>query len=101
MRIPECEFVKKWFIVTDSVPHVSLYVGNNWEAKYLGPMMKKAVRVKLKQYARLPRKSQYPLRPDAKAGIRSTIEGLVKAGVLTETSSYCIWSNVETKRFQK
>ncbi len=42
MRLPECKFVKKWFNVTDSVPHVSLYVGKNWEAKDLGPMMKKA-----------------------------------------------------------
>ncbi len=40
--LPECEFVKKWFNVTDSVPHVSLYLGKNWEAKDLGPMMKKA-----------------------------------------------------------
>ncbi len=41
------------------------------------------VRIQLKPDARLPRKSQYPLRPDAEAGIRNTIEGLVKAGVLT------------------
>ncbi len=34
--------MKQWFIVTDSVPRVSLYVGKNWEAKDLGPMMKKA-----------------------------------------------------------
>ncbi len=46
LSIPECEFVKKWFNVTDSVPHVSLYVGKNWEAKDLGPMMKKATQSK-------------------------------------------------------
>ncbi len=28
LRLPECEFVKKWFNVTDSVLHVSLYVGS-------------------------------------------------------------------------
>ncbi len=42
LRIPECEFLKRWFNVTDSVPHVSLYVGKNWEAKDLGSMMKTA-----------------------------------------------------------
>ncbi len=42
LNIPDCEFVKKWFSVTDSVPHIAVYVGKNWEAKDLGPMMKKA-----------------------------------------------------------
>ncbi len=59
------------------------------------------MKVQLKPYARLPRKSQYPLRPDTEAVIRTNIEGLLKAGVLTETSIYFIWSSVETKRFQK
>ncbi len=45
--------------------------------------------VRLKPDARLPRKSQYPLRIDAETGIRTTIEGLLKAGVLIETSCYC------------
>ena len=47
------------------------------------------VRVQLKPDARLPRKAQYPLRSDAEAGIKNTIEGLVKAEVLIETTSYC------------
>ncbi len=59
------------------------------------------VRVRLKPEAHLPRKSQYPLRPDAEAGIKTTNKGLLKAGVLTETPSYYIWSSMETKRFQK
>lgn len=42
MGIVENEFIKKWFNVPDSVPHVSLYVGKNFETKHLGPMMKKA-----------------------------------------------------------
>ncbi len=46
------------------------------------------MRVQRKPDARLPRKSQYPLRPDAESGIKNTIEGLVKAGVLIETTSY-------------
>ncbi len=47
------------------------------------------VRVRLKPEACLPRKSQYPLRQDAEAGIKTTIEGLLKAGVLIEKTSYC------------
>ncbi len=47
------------------------------------------MRVRLKPEACLPRKSQYPLRHDAEAGIKTTIEGLLKAGVLIETTSYC------------
>ncbi len=50
LSIPECEFVKKLFNVTNSVPHVILYfiqyVGKNWEANNLGPMMKKAEQCK-------------------------------------------------------
>jgi hypothetical protein len=42
LNIPDCEFVEKWFNVTDSVPHIAVYVGKSWEAKDLGPMMKKA-----------------------------------------------------------
>ncbi len=45
------------------------------------------IRVQLKPDARLPRKAQYPLHPDAEVGIKNTIEGLVKAGVLIETTS--------------
>ncbi len=47
------------------------------------------MRVQLKPDARLPRKAQYPLHPDAEVGIKNSIEGLVKAGVLIETTSYC------------
>ncbi len=178
LNIPDCKFVKKWFSVSNSVPHIAKYVGKNWETKDLGPMMKKAgqskweptehplifhsadqdyikilcatslleipqevvigqknktlmtttsgvinkietelfkeveqqiptelwsqhdtdiglitsanaIRVQLKPDARLPRKAQYPLHPDAEVGIKNTIEGLVKAGVLIETTSYC------------
>ncbi len=43
LNIADCEFVKKWFSVTDSVPHIAVYVGKKWEAKYLGQrQMKKA-----------------------------------------------------------
>ncbi len=47
------------------------------------------IRVQLKPDARLRRKAQYPLHPDAEVGIKNTIEGLVKTGVLIETTSYC------------
>lgn len=43
----------------------------------------------IKTGARLPCRNKYPLRPDAEQGIKSTIEGLIKAGVLIETSGYC------------
>ncbi len=42
LNIPDCEFVKKWFSLTDSVPHIAVYVGKHCESKDLGPMMKKA-----------------------------------------------------------
>ncbi len=42
LNIPDCEFVKKGFSVTDSVPLIAVYVGENWEAKDLGPIIKKA-----------------------------------------------------------
>ncbi|XP_048019955.1 uncharacterized protein LOC125251062 [Megalobrama amblycephala] len=47
------------------------------------------VRIKTKPGVQLPRKQQYPLKPEAVEGIRKTIEGLIKAGVLIETVSYC------------
>ncbi|MGL4355607.1 MAG: hypothetical protein ACRCTP_17355 [Aeromonas popoffii] len=37
--------------------------------------------IKTKPGDKLPRKYQYPLRPEAIEGIRETIEGLVTAGV--------------------
>ncbi len=39
--MPDSEFVKKWFSLTDSVPHIAVYVEKNWKAKDLGSMMKK------------------------------------------------------------
>ncbi len=42
LNIPDCEFVKKCFSVTDSVPYIPVYAGKNREAKDLGSMMKKA-----------------------------------------------------------
>lgn len=45
------------------------------------------VQIGLKRQAKLPRKSQYPLKQEAEAGIASTITGLVHAGVLTPTKS--------------
>ncbi|MGL5956739.1 MAG: hypothetical protein ACRC0X_09140, partial [Brevinema sp.] len=162
------------FNVSDSVPHVTLYLGKDSEAKDLGPMMEKAAKVKwnptinplifhsdnlvyikilygdklvgtpqeivlscvsenqfpvaeiaeskfqaemerlvspelwsqhetdvglvksansvivpVKPNMLFPRIRQYPLTPEAEAGIRETINGLLKAEVLVETSSYC------------
>ncbi len=42
MNITENYFIKNWFNVPNSVPHVSLYIGKYWETKDLGTMMKKA-----------------------------------------------------------
>ncbi len=47
------------------------------------------VRIALRSGAKIPKKMQYPLRPEAEKGIKKTIEGLVKAGVLVESPSYC------------
>ncbi|XP_016102534.1 uncharacterized protein [Sinocyclocheilus grahami] len=47
------------------------------------------IKVVLKPGAKVPRKLQYPLKPEAVEGIKKTIEGLMKAGVLVETTSYC------------
>ena len=47
------------------------------------------VRIRVKSGMKLPRKQQYPLKLEPVEGIRTTIEGLVKAGVLVETVSYC------------
>ncbi len=47
------------------------------------------VRIALRSGAKIPKKMQYPLKPEAEKGIKRTIEGLVKAGVLTESTSYC------------
>ncbi len=47
------------------------------------------VRIALRSGAKVPKKMQYPLKPEAEKGIRKTIEGLVKAGVLIESTSYC------------
>lgn len=40
------------------------------------------IRIRVKSGMQLPRKQQYPLKREAVEGIRKTIEGLVKAGVL-------------------
>ncbi len=32
---------------------------------------------------------QYPLKPEAEKGIKKKNDGLVKAGVLVESTSYC------------
>lgn len=42
MNINENDFIKNWFNVENSVPHVSLYIGKDWETKDIGQMMKKA-----------------------------------------------------------
>ncbi len=47
------------------------------------------VRIALRSGAKIPKKMQYPLKPEAEKGIKKTIEGLVKAGVLIESASYC------------
>lgn len=47
------------------------------------------VRIRLKMHAKPPRKPQYPLNPEAEAGIEVFISGLVSAGVQTPTSSFC------------
>ncbi|KAI2647270.1 Gag-Pol polyprotein [Labeo rohita] len=47
------------------------------------------VRIALRSGAKPPRKMQYPLRQEAEEGIKKTIEGLMKSGVLVETTSYC------------
>ncbi len=46
------------------------------------------VRIALRSGAKVPKKMQYPLKPEAEKGIKKTIEGLVKAGVLIESASY-------------
>ncbi len=33
LNTPDCEFVKKWFSVTDSVQHIAVYVGKNLGCK--------------------------------------------------------------------
>lgn len=45
------------------------------------------IRIVLKPGAKLPRKLQYPSKPEVEEGIKKTIEGLMKAGVLVETTS--------------
>lgn len=47
------------------------------------------VQVKLMRAVRLPRKPQYPLKPDAEQGIDNTITGLRQTGVLIPTTSPC------------
>uniref|UniRef100_A0A8B9JFM9 Reverse transcriptase domain-containing protein n=1 Tax=Astyanax mexicanus TaxID=7994 RepID=A0A8B9JFM9_ASTMX len=47
------------------------------------------VQIILKPNARLPYQRQYPLSKAAFEGIKPTIEGLVQAGVLVETTSRC------------
>lgn len=47
------------------------------------------VQVALKPNVNLPRRAQYPLKPEAEQGISETIEGLLKAGVLFKTQSPC------------
>ncbi len=47
------------------------------------------VRIALRSGAKVPKNMQYPLKPEAEKGIKKTIEGLVKAGVLIESASYC------------
>ncbi len=47
------------------------------------------IRVTLRTGATMPRKPQYPLKPEAEEGIKRTIEGLMKAGVLVETTIHC------------
>lgn len=47
------------------------------------------VRIGLKLGACFPHKRQFPLHPDTEQGIQPTIEGLIQARVLVETSGYC------------
>lgn len=45
--------------------------------------------IKVKPDAKPPWKAQYYMKPEAEEDISMTIEGLIKAGVLTETQSCC------------
>ena len=47
------------------------------------------VQVELKPNRKLPRRPQYPLKPEAEQAISETIEGLLKADVLFKTQSQC------------
>ncbi len=47
------------------------------------------IRIALRSGANMPRKLQYPLKPEAEKRIKNKIEGLMKAGVLVESNSYC------------
>lgn len=47
------------------------------------------INIKVKPDAKLPWKAQYPMKPEAEEGINSTIEGLIKTGVLIEMPSVC------------
>lgn len=47
------------------------------------------VEIRFKQGAVPPKRSQYPLKPEAEEGIAATIRGLLEAGVLRKTSSPC------------
>lgn len=46
-------------------------------------------KIKIKEHARLPYQRQYPLSVQAREGIKSTVQGLLKAGVLIPTRSPC------------
>ncbi len=46
------------------------------------------VRIAIRSGAKIPKKMQYPLKPEAEKGIKKTIEGLVKAGVLIEKNKF-------------
>lgn len=59
------------------------------------------VRIKTKPGIQLQRKQQYPLKPEAVEGIRKTTEGLIKAGVLNETVSYCNTPNLLVEKANK
>ncbi len=47
------------------------------------------IKIVLRSGTKMPKKMQYPLKPEAVQGIKKTIEGLVEAGVLVESNSYC------------
>ena len=47
------------------------------------------VNIKVKLDAKPPWKAQYHMKPEAEEGIRSTIEGLLRAGLLIEMPSLC------------
>ena len=47
------------------------------------------VKINIDPSKKLPRKPQYPLRPEAEAGIAPVVEALLKQGIIIPTVSQC------------